>query len=111
VLILLEATNRAFQRGLTRPAREALFTAVSREDKYKAKAFIDTFIYRAGDVAGAQTEGLLGRLGLALGGLASVVVPLAVVWAGLALWLGREQRRRVGLALEPRREASDTRSD
>ena len=98
VLILLEATNRAFQRGLTRPAREALFTAVSREDKYKAKAFIDTFIYRAGDVAGAQTEGLLGRLGLALGGLASVVVPMAVVWAGLALWLGREQRRRVGIA-------------
>lgn len=98
VLILLEATNRAFQRGLTRPAREALFTAVSREDKYKAKAFIDTFVYRAGDVAGAQTEGLLGRLGLALGGLASVVVPMAVVWAGLALWLGREQRRGVGIA-------------
>ena len=94
VLILLEAANRAFQRGLTRPAREALFTVASREDKYKAKAFIDTFVYRAGDVVGAQTEGLLGRLGLALGGLASVVLPLAVVWAVLGLWLGREQNRR-----------------
>lgn len=94
VLILLEAANRAFQRGLTRPAREALFTVASREDKYKAKAFIDTFVYRVGDVVGAQTEGALGRLGLALGGLASVVVPLAVVWAALGLWLGREQHRR-----------------
>jgi ATP:ADP antiporter, AAA family len=94
VLVLLEAANRAFQRGLTRPAREALFTVASREDKYKAKAFIDTFVYRVGDVVGAQTEGLLGRLGLALGGLASVVVPLAVVWAALGLWLGREQHRR-----------------
>jgi ATP:ADP antiporter, AAA family len=94
VLILLEAANRAFQRGLTRPAREALFTVVSREDKYKAKAFIDTFVYRVGDVVGAQTEGVLGRLGLALGGLASVVLPLAVVWAALGLWLGREQHRR-----------------
>ncbi len=94
VLILLEATNRAIQRGLTRPAREALFTVVGREDKYKAKAFIDTFVYRVGDVIGAQTEGLLGRLGLALGGLVSVVVPLALVWAALGLWLGRAQQRR-----------------
>ncbi|MBT2336592.1 MFS transporter [Variovorax paradoxus] len=95
VLVLLEATNRAVQRGITRPAREALFTVVSREDKYKAKAFVDTFVYRAGDVVGAQTEGVLGRLGLALGGLVSVVVPLALAWAALALWLGRAQARRV----------------
>ena len=93
VLVLLEATNRAVQRGITRPAREALFTVASREDKYKAKAFIDTFVYRAGDVVGAQTEGALGRLGLAMGGLVSVVVPLALVWAALALWLGRAQQR------------------
>ncbi|MEL1265653.1 NTP/NDP exchange transporter [Pseudoxanthomonas putridarboris] len=89
VLVLLEAANRAVQRGITRPAREALFTVVSREEKYKAKAFVDTFIYRAGDVVGAQTEGALGRLGLAMGGLVSVVVPLALAWAALGLWLGR----------------------
>jgi len=94
LLILLEAMNRAVQRGLTRPAREALFTVIGREDKYKAKAFIDTFVYRAGDVVGAQTEGLLGRLGLALGGLVSVVVPLALFWAMLGIWLGRAQQRR-----------------
>lgn len=93
VLILLEALNRAVQRGLTRPAREALFTAVSREEKYKAKAFIDTFLYRTGDVIGAQTEGLLGRIGLAVGGLVTVVVPLALLWAALGLWLGRAERR------------------
>lgn len=93
VLILLEATNRAVQRGITRPAREALFTVVNREDKYKAKAFIDTFVYRGGDVIGAQTEGVLGRMGLAMGGLVGVVLPLALVWAALALWLGRTQSR------------------
>ncbi|ATD68221.1 MFS transporter [Luteimonas chenhongjianii] len=98
VLILLEAANRAIQRGITRPARETLFTVVGREDKYKAKAFIDTFVYRAGDVIGAQTEGVLGRLGLALGGLVSVVVPLALVWAALGIWLGRAHQR---AALEP----------
>jgi AAA family ATP:ADP antiporter len=94
VLVLLEAANRAVQRGITRPVREVLFTVVAREDKYKAKAFIDTFMYRAGDVVGAQTEGVLGRLGMAMGGLVSMVVPLALVWAGLALWLGRAHARR-----------------
>ena len=57
------------QRAIMRPARETLFTVVPREDKYKAKAFIDTFVYRGGDVVGAQIEGLLGRLATGLGAL------------------------------------------
>ena len=93
-LIVFEASFRAIQRAITRPARETLYTVVSREDKYKSKAFIDTFVYRGGDVVGAQVEGLLGRLGLALAALASVAVPLALVWAALGIWLGREQQRR-----------------
>ncbi|WP_111412295.1 NTP/NDP exchange transporter [Billgrantia lactosivorans] len=92
-LIAFEAAFRAVQRALMRPARETLYTVVSREDKYKAKAFIDTFVYRGGDVVGAQVEGLLARLGSGLAAVASVAVPLALVWAGLALWLGRTQQR------------------
>ncbi|KAK52676.1 transporter, major facilitator family protein [Bordetella bronchiseptica CA90 BB1334] len=92
-LIVFEAVFRAVQRALARPARETLYTVLGREDKYKSKAFIDTFGYRIGDVAGAQVEGLLGRLGLGLAGLASVAVPLALAWAALGLWLGRAQLR------------------
>jgi AAA family ATP:ADP antiporter len=91
MLILFDATFRAIQRAITRPARETLFTVVSREDKYKSKAFTDTFVYRGGDVLGAWTEGLLGRLGMGLLGLASVAVPLAVGWGILGIWLGRRQ--------------------
>src|SRR5690606_18135725 len=101
VLFRSEAMTRAVQRGLTRPAREALFPVVSREEKYKAKAFIDTFVYRAGDVVGAQVEGALGRIGLALGGLATVVVPLAVAWALLGLWLGRAHVHRAATQAGP----------
>jgi len=92
-LIVFEAAFRAVQRALTRPARETLYTVVNREDKYKSKAFIDTFGYRSGDVIGAQVEGGLGRLGLALAGLASVTIPLALIWAALGWWLGRAQQR------------------
>jgi AAA family ATP:ADP antiporter len=81
-----------------RPARETLFTVTTREEKYKAKAFIDTFVYRAGDVVGAQTEGLLARLGMGLAAIATVAVPLALVWAGLALWLGKNQQQKAATA-------------
>ena len=91
-LIAFESAFRAVQRGVMRPARETLFTTVSREERYKAKAFIDTFVYRVGDVVGAQTEGLLGRLGMGLAALAAFAVPLAVAWMALGLWLGHAQR-------------------
>ena len=93
VLVVFEAVFRAVQRALMRPARETLYTVVSREDKYKSKAFIDTFVYRGGDVLGAQLEGLLGRLGLGLAALTALVVPLALVWLALGIWLGRTQER------------------
>ncbi len=93
-LVAFEATFRAVQRGIMRPARETLFTTVSRAERYKAKAFIDTFVYRTGDVAGAQTEGLLGRLGMGLAVLACIAVPLALAWLALGVWLGVAQRAR-----------------
>ena len=93
VLIIFDASFRAIQRAITRPARETLFTVVTREEKYKSKAFTDTFVYRGGDVVGAWTEGLLRTLGFALVGLASVAVPLGIMWAVLGLWLGRRQQQ------------------
>jgi AAA family ATP:ADP antiporter len=92
-LVAFEAAFRAVQRGIMRPSRETLFTVVPRTDRYKAKAFIDTFVYRAGDVAGAQTEGMLKQLGLGLAALAAVAVPLAAAWMALGIWLGYAQRR------------------
>jgi len=91
VLVVFEATFRAVQRAVTRPARETLFTVVSREDKYKSKAVTDTFVYRGGDVLGAWTEGGIRAMGSALAGLATLTIPLAVIWLGLGVWLGRQQ--------------------
>jgi AAA family ATP:ADP antiporter len=92
-LIVFDSSFRAAQRGIMRPARETLFTIVSREDKYKSKAFIDTAVYRGGDSVTAWLDGVIVRAGMAFGALASITVPLAVVWLGLGLWLGRRQDR------------------
>ena len=112
MLIVFDAFFRAIQRAITRPARETLFTVVSREDKYKSKAVTDTFVYRGGDLLGAWTEGWLGQLGLGLAGLVSVAVPLAGVWAVLGLWLGRRQESMLaaGPGLRARRRPGARRS-
>ena len=49
VLVVFQVLRRAGNYGLTRPAREVLFTVVGRDAKYKAKNFIDTVVYRGGD--------------------------------------------------------------
>jgi len=57
--------SRAGAYGLLQPAREGLYTRVPRELRYKAKAFIDTAIWRAGDVA--TSFGMLGLRAIGFG--------------------------------------------
>lgn len=91
LLVIFLVLRRAGNFAIARPAREVLFTVVSREDKYKAKSFIDTFIYRAGDQIGAWSTPALGWLGLGMAGISFVAAPLAAVWLLISLWLGRQQ--------------------
>lgn len=86
-----QVIRRAGNFAITRPAREVLFTVLTREDKYKAKSFIDTFIYRAGDQIGAWAYSLLRWCGLGLTGISWVAVPLAGIWCVVSLALGRKQ--------------------
>lgn len=85
--VLRRAGNFAFAR----PTREVLFTVVSREDKYKAKNFIDTVVYRLGDQVGAWASSLVAMAGLGASAIAWTAVPLALAWVGNAWWLGRKQ--------------------
>jgi len=83
--------RRGSNFAITNPAMEVLFTVVPREDKYKAKNIIETFIYRGGDQVGAWAYAGLAALGLGLSGISFVTVPLSAVWLVLGLWLGRKQ--------------------
>lgn len=84
--------TRAAGYGITVPAREVLFTVVSREDKYKSKSFIDTVVLRGGDAISGQVFGSLRNLGgFAFATLNLWTVPITVVWAFAAYRLGRRQ--------------------
>ena len=93
VLVVFQVLRRAGNFAFARPSREVLFTVVPREDKYKAKSFIDTVVYRTGDQLGAWSYAGLGFLGLAMSGIAMVAVPISVVWLLNGLWLGRRQEK------------------
>ncbi len=94
VIVLFQTFRRAGNYAVMRPAMEVLYTVVSREEKYKAKNFIDTFVYRAGDQIGAWSYTLMGWMGLGLGAIALVNVPVSLAWLVVGLGLGWAQRRR-----------------
>jgi ATP:ADP antiporter, AAA family len=87
VFAALIVIRRVSEYALAKPGREVLFTIVSREEKYKAKNFIDTAVSRGGDATtGWLVAGLKG-----LGATASVMMwlllPLIALWCWLAWWL------------------------
>ena len=93
VLIAFQVLRRAADYAIARPAREMLFTVLTREAKYKSKNFIDTVVFRGGDAASGWVYAALKGLGLSIAGLAAAAVPGTIVWLALGLWLGRQHAR------------------
>ena len=91
VIVAFQVLRRASNFAFARPSREVLFTVVPREDKYKAKSFIDTVVYRLGDQIGAWSYTGLGLLSLGVAGISGVAALLSAVWIVNAVWLGRRQ--------------------
>jgi AAA family ATP:ADP antiporter len=96
VLVAFQVARRTLDFALMRPAREALYVPLAREDKYKTKNVIDTFVYRGGDQLGIWAQGALVAFGLGVPGIACVGVLLAAAWLALAVWLGRTHARLQG---------------
>jgi len=90
VAVAVQVVRRIGNYAISRPAREILFTAVSRESRFKAKPVIDIVIYRGGDMLNAWAfTALTQGLGLGLGAVAVVGAGVAVLWAGTGVYLGR----------------------
>jgi AAA family ATP:ADP antiporter len=91
VLVAFQVARRAANYAVARPTREVLYTVVSRDEKYKAKNLIDTFVYRGGDQVGAWSYALMGVLGLTMSGIAFLAAPVCAVWMLVGYLLGRRQ--------------------
>ncbi len=96
VLIGFGVLRRAGEFSITKPTRETLFTVLPREEKYQAKNVIDTVVHRGADATGTGIVALLHTWGMGLSQMAFAAMPIAALWIGTGLWLGRrhEQIRR-----------------
>jgi AAA family ATP:ADP antiporter len=92
VYVSFSVLRRVGEYALSKPAREVLFTVVSREEKYKAKNFIDTAVSRAGDASTGWLVSGIKALGMTATHIAWVLVPLMLVWAWLSRFLARTQK-------------------
>jgi len=85
--------------SLMNTTRHALFLITSREEKYKAKAAIDTFFHRSGDVLSAVVV-FVGTTYLALNstGFAGFNVILCLLWVILGVLIAKEHTKLSGRA-------------
>ncbi len=102
VLAIVMVARRVGEYALVRPGREMLFTVVASEEKYKAKNFIDTVVYRGGDAVGGWAKrglDLLAEqpfLAMILG------AAVALVWGAAGVYLAsRLRRENAGVTDEP----------
>ncbi|OEC33578.1 ATP:ADP antiporter, AAA family [Pseudomonas cuatrocienegasensis] len=88
MLAALMIMRRVGEYAFVRPGREMLFAPLDAESKYKAKNFIDTVVYRAGDAVSAWAKTLLDMLanGILVAALAGAAC--AALWGALGWYLG-----------------------
>jgi AAA family ATP:ADP antiporter len=90
VLAIFQTLRRGMHYAVDRPVREILYIPLGAGEKYKSKPFIDTFVYRGGDLLGAWAPTLLAFASLSLG---PVAVAVSAIWLCGALKLGAVHRQ------------------
>lgn len=93
VFVVVMVVRRAGEYALVRPGREMLYTVLPAEQKYRAKNFIDTVVYRGGDALSGWVKRGLDVLGEHPQLAMLIGAGIALGWAATGGWLGRRQRR------------------
>ena len=99
--ILFTIVRRVGEYAVAKPAREVLFTVLSREEKYKAKNFIDTAVSRGGDAATGWMVNAVKLIGISATSIAWTLVPVAVIWAWLGWSLAKQEDKKRSVLAQP----------
>jgi AAA family ATP:ADP antiporter len=94
VIAICTVLRRSMEYAVSKPAREILFTAVSREERYKAKNVMDTVVARGGDVVSNWAHAGARTFGFSTGNMALMAIPFAFLMLGVGVYLGYTQQKR-----------------
>jgi AAA family ATP:ADP antiporter len=98
---IVKIAENSLDYSLQNTARQALFLPTSRDAKYKAKAAIDTFFVRSGDVLSALTVFVGTKLALGPQQFAGINVVLVLAWLAVLAGVAAEHRRLTESAKAP----------
>lgn len=99
-VLVAKIAENSFDYSLQNTARQALYLVTSREGKYAAKAVIDTFLVRLGDVLAAATVAIGAWLHLRTVYFIAGNMVLVGAWLGVVTLLGREYKIREARVFE-----------
>ena len=91
LLAVAMVLRRVGEYALVRPGREMLFTRVDAQTKYKAKNVIDTAVYRGADALSGWVKVGIDAIGAGAWLVALIGAAVALCWALVGRWLGRQQ--------------------
>jgi AAA family ATP:ADP antiporter len=101
LVAILQVIHRVGEHAFTRPGREVVFTTVTPEERFKAKNFIDTFVYRGNDALVAWLVGALHTAGAGIGIIATMGIAVTLGWAANGYTLGKKHDELQGTIHEP----------
>ncbi len=96
VIRLVKMLENSTDYSINNTARHALFLLTSREAKYKAKAAIETFFWRVGDMLQAGVVFLGVQLAFGIQGYATANVIFTLIWLVIVAAIVREHKRLSG---------------
>ena len=97
VVAMVMAVRRIGEYGMVRPGREMLNSVLSPEEKYKAKSFIDTVLYRGGDAVSAWLKSFFNVLGSHSPWAMLAGAAISLLWAVTGFLLADRFRKIAGV--------------
>ena len=92
-VMMVVISLRIFEYGLNKPTREAIYTKLNQQDRYKSTVFIDTFLARSGDVIGGWfVRGLVGA-GIAILSVTWAALPFAMLISFMGYKIGKSTEK------------------
>jgi len=92
---LLNTADNAFSYSINQSAKESLYVPTSRDEKYKAKAFIDMFVQRFAKAIAVLLSLAITTIFVEFASirwLSIVTIPLTVIWVFAAIYAGKRFR-------------------